>query len=385
MSIFPSQAEVDDLSITLKRPQQGGQQTISGWQEVQLTRSLRSFPSTFDLSFTESYPHAKSDISVQPGDEVSIKIGQDVVLTGYVDRYVAQIGSETHNIRIQGRSKCEDLFDCSTDVPMLEAGTTPLKYAQQLSKPFNITVSQLGKGNGKVYPGLSGNRTESPYRLIETVARYSALLVYDDVDGNLVLADVNVSKMKSGFYQGKNVQNASVTFSMDQRFSDYQEVITPIGIALAETGNRGGGGDLNTVGKAKDKGVPRHRILISVCPPLLLDGKIGDEMAAWEMNRRWGQSNAVTLTCDSWRETPQGDSSGKLWQPNFSAPVVIPALKIPENDNREWVIADVVFKRSLQSGTTAQITLMPAAAFSVEPVTPIDLWIQEALSRANTK
>jgi prophage tail gpP-like protein len=90
-------------------------------------------------------------------------------------------------------------------------------------------------------------------------------------------------------------------------------------------------------------------------------------MANWEMARRIGRSQAVQITCDSWR-----DSAGKLWQPNRLANVHIPALKLV---NQDWLISTVTFRND-QSGTHADLVLMPPLAFSVQPST-LHLWDAE--------
>ena len=74
--------------------------------------------------------------------------------------------------------------------------------------------------------------------------------------------------------------------------------------------------------------------------------------------RRIGRSQAFRLTCDSWR-----DSAGKLWQPNKLAIINAPAHKLV---NQKWIIGTVTFRKD-QSGTHADLTLMPPDAFMVQP------------------
>jgi hypothetical protein len=57
--------------------------------------------------------------------------------------------------------------------------------------------------------------------------------------------------------------------------------------------------------------------------------------AQWEVARRYGRSQAVTLVADSWR-----DAAGKLWEPNTLAPVDLPELRLP---GLLWLITQVGF------------------------------------------
>jgi prophage tail gpP-like protein len=66
--------------------------------------------------------------------------------------------------------------------------------------------------------------------------------------------------------------------------------------------------------------------------------------------------------CDSWRDT-----ANNLWAPNHTAPVDIPAVKVP---NVSWVIGTVTYLKD-ERGRHANVLLMPANAFLPEPVSNI--------------
>ena len=61
----------------------------AGWQRVAVKRGMDTIPASFDVQVTERYPNPSSDISIKPGDPCQVKIGSDLVITGYVDRYAA--------------------------------------------------------------------------------------------------------------------------------------------------------------------------------------------------------------------------------------------------------------------------------------------------------
>lgn len=360
-----SSTNVDQLSI------EANGQVITGWQDISVSRSIRRFPSSFEISFTERYPQNASAVVILPGSPCTVRIGNDTVLTGFVDRYAADVGPTTHNVHILGRSKCEDLFDCGTANPIKQAQSSVLDYATQLCQPFDITVTKPGKGNGLTYPYYAGNMTESPYRLIETIARYSALLVYDDTSGNLVLNDVGAGKMSSGFTQGQNIQTASVSFSMDHRYKDYYVIINAVGQRLQQVGAS------NEQGHAVDDQVKRYRPIFITGQQILTGSNIAQTRATWERNRRFGESAEVHLICDSWRDT-----NGMLWQPNYYAPLSAAAIKI-DPPTTDWVIADVTYKRNLQLGTVSEITMMSAGAFSLQPLSPVGLSAGQTINQGN--
>ena len=129
-----------------------GNKVLTGWQRVSVTRPLAAIPASFDLEVTEKFPN-KPDIDIEPGQPCQVKIGSDLVLTGYVDRYAASISPSMHTIRVSGRSKSEDLVDCSAEFGDINkpgfqvANGTAFSLAQALAAPYNITV-QSTAGDG---------------------------------------------------------------------------------------------------------------------------------------------------------------------------------------------------------------------------------------------
>lgn len=370
----------DELSITANG------QTIKGWIDIAVTRGIENFPSSFVISMTEKYTDGTS-VTIIPGTPCEIKLGNDKVLTGYVDVYSPSITADTHDIHVSGRSKCQDLVDCSavlSTTSQMISDKSPYELAQQLCKPYEINVINKSGDDGKKIVQMIANLGETPYEIIERAARWNGYLIYDDVDGNLVLDRVGSTKMASGFQQGTNVQTANLTLRTDQRMMEYITVWQTMGQQSDESAALDTP-DFNKTGFAEDKGMkslkrPKRSLYIV---SQLVDASsdtpdLGQAVADWECNRRFGRSQVVTLVTDSWR-----DSSGKLWQPNSKVTCDIPAINVPKKT--EWVIASVTYQRNLYTGTTAQLTLMPPEAFSIEPISlmPADADFLQALHPTN--
>jgi prophage tail gpP-like protein len=320
-------------------------------------RSMDTVPANFDIQVTEKYPNT-GDISIKPGDPCQVKIGGDLVITGYVDRYITTVSGRAHDVRISGRSKSEDLVDCaafvgSKDNPTYQIlGGKTLSIAHALAKPYGVTVSSLS-GDGVDIPQFNINLGETAWEIIDRITRFSSLVAYDLPDGSLVLAKTATEKMSSGFVQGVNVEVGQVTYTMDERFSEYEGFMTS---ALAFTTESGGHMPRGEI--VKDPAVPRYRKRIIISEQVSQQGPIVKARTQWECNRRIGRSQAVTITCDSWRDT-----AGKLWAPNNLAPIKLPALKLAD---ATWVIGAVAFYRD-EEGQHAMVTLMPQSAFEPEP------------------
>lgn len=357
----------DDVTLTV------GSVQVAGWQSILITRSLESVPASFDIGLTERYP-TTPDIWVRPGDPCTVRIGKDLVITGYVDRYEATLDASSHTVRVQGRSKSEDLVDCSAlfgdlsgagtvDHPSMQVlSGTPLAIAQKLAAPYQVTIDSIA-GDGPQLPQFVINLGETPWEIIDRITRWSKMLAYDMPNGSVRLANVSDPKgggsmqsMASGFVMGENVETATCLYTMDGRFSEYEGHFLSTFIYSTDVG-------VNTPDTGKivtDSGVPRFRKRYVISEQTQMGDFLAYDRAVWECNRNAGRSQTAVVTCDSWR-----DSAGTLWEPNSLAPVMLPQLKTPQGAN--WLIASVVYRRD-EGGQHADVTLMPPTAFYPEPV-----------------
>ncbi|MCP1376050.1 phage baseplate assembly protein [Dyella lutea] len=338
----------DDLTLTVNG------QAISGWTDIRVTRGVERLPSDFSIGMTELYPGELAHVIVRPGDYCTVALGNDLVIAGYVDRFIPGISAGRHNIRAVGRSKCSDLVDCAAEWEGGQiSGSSALGIAQKLAAVYGIGVECSVSGL-PVIPQFNLMLGESAFEVIERICRYSALLAYDLPNGNLQLAQLGTVRAASGFIEGENVQDASIEFSADQRYSTYQAFLQSVDV-LTDLGDSG-----NLLYTVTDPNVTRHRGLILIAEAGGGGNEIAKKRAIWEMARRAGRSCMVRVRCDSWR-----DSTGKLWAPNTVAPVILPSLKLASPD---FVIGEVTFLRSNDAGTVADLVLMPPDAFRPEPI-----------------
>lgn len=341
---------------------------LTGWKSVRVTRGLERMPSDFTLSVTERAPEGNT-IAIMPGAPCVVRLGADVVLTGYVDRYDASVAKGQHAITVSGRGKCEDLVDCAAVYSGNQiSAASVLQLAQDLTKPYSITAS--GEA-GPAVPQFNINLGETVWEILDAVTRYGGLLAYEGTDGNLILSRVGTEEHSSGFATGQNAQLASASLSMDGRYSEYVAAYMSVD-RLRDAAGEGG----NQVGTVKDEGVPRFRRRVIVSEQTVNGLPLAMARATWERNRRWGRSQAVRVTCDSWR-----DSAGRLWTPNMLARVDCPQIKVA---GQTWIIGEVTYTRDKQGGTVTEVSLMPPEAFSVEPtvLNPFSADLDAAIGQA---
>lgn len=372
--------QTDGTLIIAVRP--GGQPNAqwvgyTGWTKTRVTTGIETFPADFELEATDKNPDQASELDIQAGYECFITIGGVTVLTGNIDRVSVMLSPKSHTLRIEGRSKCADLVDCSASFSTFQINNTnPLALATALAAPFGVTVTAINVPQVAI-PQFSVILTETPYEIIERVARFGAMLAYDGPDGNLILARAGSGSMASGFTQGKNCQELYGMFTMDERYSSVEIVINSVDTLFTDPSEPESIAALpdNMVqgGIAFDLGVPRYRPLILVAEQGDIHYEIAQQRCLWEAARRGGRSQAVRIICDSWF-----DSAGALWTKNMLAPIVAPSLKLK---NVSWLIGSVSFIRD-ESGTRAEVELMPPAAFLPEPIIlqPLNSGLAQALN-----
>lgn len=370
----PPPGSTDVLTLTV------GNQSLTGWQRVSVTRPLAAIPASFQIEVTERYPNATT-INIEAGQPCTVKIGSDLVLTGYVDRYASSISASQHTIRVEGRSKSEDLVDCSALVPNTSAGspTTPgmqilngdvLSISRKLAEPYHVTINTNVSGPFEALPQFNINLGETVWDIIDRITRYSEMLVYDMPDGSIMFAKVGTESMKSGFKLGDNVETADVMMSMDQRYQEYEgHVISNMALGTDAGVNMPQVGEI-----VRDNDVPRFRKLYVISEQYVMGQPLAGKRALWEKNRRWGQSFNFNVTCDAWR-----DAAGKLWEPNKLAPIDAPQLKL---SNKSWLIGTVTYIRD-EAGQHARLGLWPPEAFTVEPTAPNYFVLKEDVERNN--
>ncbi|WP_227105131.1 phage baseplate assembly protein [Chromobacterium rhizoryzae] len=343
---------MDDLTILT------GNSRISGWTGIRVTRGIERFPSGFSVTMTERFADDTRDVVVKPGDPLQVLLGQDVVVTGYADRFAPSITAGQHSISLSGRGKCQDLVDCSHAWNGCQmSNVTVLAIAQGLCAPYGISVTALADVGAPI-PQVNLPWGDTPYSVIEQHARYRQLLVYEDEKGNLVLARATMPDKGGGNYpvieEGKIIESGDSMFSMDQRFSEY--VVRRLAVDMMS--DVGGGPDVLV--SFSDPGVPRFRrrsIIAETGDGA--DFAVSKARGAWEAARRAGRSLQVNLTVDSWR-----DGFGRLWTPNTLVTVKAPSLRL---QSVTWLVAEVTYRRDA-TGTHADLVLMPPQAFFPQPI-----------------
>ena len=327
---------------------------FAGWIDVRISAGIERQARDFNISATWRWPGSGEFLrSIKPGDQCEVRIGGDLVLTGYVFATPIKYDSGVITASICGRSLTSDLIDCSVENhPSQWLVRSAEQIVRALAEPYNITVvNQSGDGTAladhTIEPG------ETVFKSIDRLLRLSRLLSTDDERGRLVIARPgSAGRAVDRIECGVNVENGQSALDFSEMFSEY-----------ACIGQRSGtdeeyGIEANEVqARVSDPRMTRRRVLV-----LRESGQLTPDLARarveWERENRISRAMKSTYELRGWRQ-----SNGDLWRHNTIVRVVDPLIGF----DRDMLITEIEYSQKNSGGTTVILTVAPPDGYEAAP------------------
>ncbi len=323
----------------------------SGWTSVDISAGIEQTARSFSLTVTHPWPDSNGAQPIRPGDACIVKIGNDTVITGYVD--AAPISHDKSNItrNITGRSKTADLIDCAAIKKGGQwKGQKVERIAADLASWYGIkVVTKID--TGLPVPVHQIQQGESVFECLDRLMRARQLFLTDNEKGDLVFIDVGTEKASTILFVDKekgNVESGSASFDCSKRFSEYVCKGQSAGddqVFGTET--------TQTQEMSSDPGIRRRRVLV-IKQSGQADRGTCKNRVLFERDSRAGKSRAATFSVTGWR---QGD--GTLWRPNLMVKVIDPILEI-----NEWMVISSVNYKLDDNGLVTMLNVAPEEAFA---------------------
>lgn len=162
-------------------------QRYERWEEIRVTREIDRMATDFNIMVSERFLGSAPDFPLAPFMPCTVAIGADVVLTGYIDNYLPEAEADRHSVRITGRSKTEDIIDCTPDIQggqfagyKLDAIARAIGQSVRQPYPIDLVVQT---DVGEPFPDATIERHETGFAFLERLCRLRSILATDDEQG----------------------------------------------------------------------------------------------------------------------------------------------------------------------------------------------------------
>ncbi|MFJ2445158.1 phage baseplate assembly protein [Pseudomonas sp. NPDC087626] len=339
--------QLNDVTLSV------GGQDYGGWKAVSIGAGLERQARDFTLGITWRWPGGgEVPVRIRQGEAVEVRIGQELLLTGYVFSTPIRYNSESVTLSISGRSRTADLVDCAAvNQPGQWRGQNVQQIIAAIAGEYGIAVVNevaltLGVEDHSIEPG------ETAFESIDRLLTLSRLFSTDDGRGRLVIAKPgSAGRAVDALELGKNLLSGDTSLDFSAVFSEYVSkgqrsgTDTSFGAAASEV-----------EGRISDERVERRRVKV-IQQSGQLTAKLARERVEWERANAVGKALTVNYVVQGWRQ-----SNGALWRHNMLVRVIDPLIGV----DRDMLISEISYELSEQ-GTTAKISVAPPEAFLPEP------------------
>ncbi|WP_263264037.1 phage baseplate assembly protein [Pseudomonas sp. RIT-PI-S] len=327
----------------------------SGWTSVEISAGLERQARSFNIGITWKWPGQNVLRPVKQGARCEVRIGGDLVVTGWVDATPISYNHEKVTTSITGRSLTADLVDCGAiNKPSQWKGLGVQKIVQAIAGEYDLSVISEIATTGSladhtIEPG------ETAFESIDRLLTLYRILSTDNARGQVVLAEVgSAGRAAESLELGRNVLTGDAPLDFSRVFSEYRVI-----------GQRSGsdkdfGQTITEVhGSVSDPRIARKRVKV-----IHQSGQLSDKLAAdranWERGTALGKVFETTYTVQGWRQ-----ANGALWLPNTLVRVIDPLLGF----DRDMLIAEVTYQLTEQ-GTLCRLRVGPPEGYLQEPDAP---------------
>jgi prophage tail gpP-like protein len=315
----------------------GGRQ-LSGYQDVNVTRSIEQAAIVFALKATNPAWHADA-WALRLGAAVELVSSGSLLAKGYIDNYEAEHNTG-HEVRVSGRSKAADCIDC----PPARHRTGRIEGKDLLGVAEEFDEFGVGFSTDiplQKIPKVQRHPLDTVYQTIEREARAQGLMLAGEPDGSIRITRAGSKRHAGAMVEGgPPIVSYKVRFSADGKFSQ----VTVRGQAARGTDGRA----LRQETTEYDPEVGRYRPL-----QLFIEGDATEKdlknRAQWERLRRAGAGTVIEITVSTWR-----DADGVFWEPGRLMAVRLPSERV----DQDLTLSSVTFTQNATDGTVAVLTFV---------------------------
>lgn len=327
-----------------------------GWTSARVTRGIDAISGGFDLSVTERWAGQDEAWPIGEGDECSVVVGGEAIITGYIDTRNLSFDANDHTVGVAGRDRTGDLVDCSALLGRWSFTNVSIPaVVGQICAPYGISVAVqpgLVLGPTTVPKKFSIDPGDSAFDAIENLCKAAGILAISDGVGGLILTRTGNARCTTELVEGGNILSGTSRFSYADRYRDYLVM-----------GSHKGRGDLSgrsasaVKGKASDATARAGRALV-----IRPDGNVTTAQATaraqWEAAVRAARGDEVSVRVQGWTQ-----ADGTVWPINSLVRIQAPRLQV----DGTMLITRATYSLEAEGGTTTDLELRRPTAFAPDP------------------
>lgn len=332
-----------------------GGMDYGGWKTISISAGIERQARSFTMGITWQWPGQNITRPIGQGDKCEVRIGGDLILTGWVFATPISYDDKTITLSISGRSLTADLVDCTViNKPGQWKGQGALSIIQALVAPYEVGVVSEIAETGKIADHTI-EPAETVFKSIDRILTKFRIFSTDDEWGRLVLAKPgSKGRAVDRLELGQNILSASAPLDFSGTFSEYRVI-----------GQRAGND--KTFGKqasevsaqALDARVSRKRVLV-IHESSPVTPELAQSRANWERSNRMGKAQVTTYKVQGWRQ-----SNGDLWRHNTLVRVVDRVIGF----DQDMLISQITYTLD-EKGTLTTLVVGPPEMFDAEPDDP---------------
>jgi prophage tail gpP-like protein len=367
-----------------------GGMKYDGWKSVRIKHSVEHLAGTFTLDVSDRWPDQTEAFAIEPGASCTVAIGDDVMITGYIDVVHVKATATEHTITVEGRDKTGDLVDCSAP-PKEWLDMAFEDIAAEVCGDYGIEIIVEASG-GIVLPRKSTNTAETCHKLLDKMAKIQGVMMISDRMGGLKLTRAGLGgEAYDMLVLGENLKSIDYERSFANLYSDIT-VKSQVNGAVAGGGggvdgnintkqmgavsrlSGAGSGQTQTVVKTnpntkvkskatfsvKNEAIERYRPLIIIAEDQATDDRCL-QRAQWEAGTREAKSKKLIVQVQGWRQ-----SNGAIWEINTLVYMRCPWVK----EDQVMLISAIEFALDMAGGTVCNMTIYPPEAYDILPEIP---------------
>ncbi len=341
----------DFVTLTVNGEQFGG------FKSVRIEAGIERVARSFEVSVTDKWPGSAEEIRrIKPGDNVEVRIGDDLICTCYVDAVPVDYDAQGITVMVRGRSKTADLVDCSADNSTGQfKGLKAEAIASKLAGQYGVNVVAQA-ATGAALTDHQIQQGESAFESLDRLAKQRQVMMSDNGSGDLViLSPGSGGHARSTLELGVNILSASAGFDYSEVYSDYT--------VKGQNSRQGQDSDWDATsaglqsshsGTAKDSSLKRRRVLV-VRQSGQADSATCQQRASTEQRVRAAKAGEIRYKIAGWRQ-----EDGSLWQPNQTVDILDGIMGV----DGSRLISEIIYTLDEGGMVTELVCISPDAFLS---------------------